>query len=108
MSIAPEGDVNPEFDFADRLRKIRRSVAGLTQAEMADELGVSQKAYSAWEAGRNTPTNLVAIAKRAEMRWRGRVTAAWILGVDEKNPRPDGGPDGGSVVRPKGFEPLTS
>ena len=85
--------MNPEFDFSDRLRKVRRSVARMTQAEMATELGVTQKAYSAWESGRNTPENIVSIAKRIEVRWRGSVTAAWMLGVQE-NPRPDD-PNGG-------------
>lgn len=105
MTISVDVGTNPEFDFSDRIRKVRRSVAQLTQAEMARELGVSQKAYEAWESGRNTPGNIVAIAKRIEVRWRGSVTAAWMLGIDE-TPRPDD-PNGGHSVRHQGLEPRT-
>lgn len=88
--------MNPEFDFSDRIRKVRRTVAQMTQAEMARELGVSQKAYEAWESGRNTPGNIVAVAKRIEVRWRGQVTAAWMLGIDAPRPGPG---DGGAPSR---------
>ncbi|WP_080733926.1 helix-turn-helix domain-containing protein [Rhodococcoides fascians] len=98
ISVDREAAENPEFDFSDCLRKVRRSVAQMTQAEMAAELGVSRARYEAWESGRNTPDNIVAVAKRIEMRWRGRVTAAWMLGVNERSPRPDGDPNGGSAL----------
>ena len=80
---------NPHFDFSDRIRKVRRDIAHLTQKQMAEELGVNQKAYEAWEAGRNKPDDIVAIAKRIALRWRG-ISAAWVLGVDDGPPGPDG------------------
>lgn len=40
--------------FADKL-KYYRQAANLTQAELADKIGVSQKAVSSWETGRNDP-----------------------------------------------------
>lgn len=78
MSIATDGyrkSPNPEWDFSDRLRKVRRDIAGMTQTEMATELGVKQKAYAAWESGQNRPDDIISIAKRIAFRWRGRVTA---------------------------------
>lgn len=89
MTVAHEGYANPEFGFSDRIRKIRREIAHMTQQQMADELGVTQKAYAAWESGRNKPDDIVAIAKRIAIRWRG-VTAGWVLGVSEVPPSPDG------------------
>lgn len=97
MSIATESYANPAWEFSDRIRKVRRDIAGMTQTEMAAELGVTQKAYAAWETGRNKPDDLVTIAKRVAFRWRGRVTAAWVLGVEE---RPSTPPDGGGESRP--------
>lgn len=88
------GYSNPEFTFGDRVRKIRREVAHMTQSEMARELGVGTQAYSAWETGRTKPDDVVAIAKRIALRWRG-VTAAWVLGVDDDGPTPPG-PGGGA------------
>lgn len=78
---------NPEFSFGDRIRKIRREVAHMTQAEMADELGVGMQAYSAWESGRTKPDDIVAVAKRIALRWRG-ITASWVLGLDDGGPAP--------------------
>lgn len=95
MSTATESYANPEWDFSDRIRKVRRSIAGMTQAEFASELNVSQKAYAAWESGQNKPDDIVAVAKRIAFRWRGRVTPSWILGVDDSEGR---GPDGGGYA----------
>lgn len=85
---------NPSWTFADRLRKVRREVAHLTQEKMAMELTVGDKAYSAWESGKNNPsaTDMVELAKRIAFRWRGEVTAAWMLGVadDDQTPPPAG------------------
>lgn len=69
----------PQFNFGDRIRKVRRDVVHLSQAEMADTIGVSQKVYSAWEAGRSRPTDIVAIAKRVELLTG--VSAGWLLDV---------------------------
>lgn len=42
------------MDFANRLRKYRTDM-GLTQTELADKLGMSQKTISSWEVGRTEP-----------------------------------------------------
>lgn len=91
MTTAVSTSANPEFDFSDRLRKVRRTVAKMTQTEMAAELNVTRARYEAWESGRNTPEDIVAVAKRIEFRWRGQVTAAWMLGVDDTPPSPPAG-----------------
>jgi DNA-binding XRE family transcriptional regulator len=70
-----------EWSFADRLRKVRRDVAKVGQAEFAQALDVKLKAYSAWESGKNTPRELVAIAKRIELVTG--VPASWMLGISE-------------------------
>jgi DNA-binding XRE family transcriptional regulator len=81
-----------EWEFADRIRKVRRKIARMEQTEMAVVLGVSQKVYATWESGRSKPGDIVKIAKRIEERWPGRVTAAWVLGVEESpSPRPPRG-----------------
>lgn len=70
-----------EWSFADRLRKVRREVADATQEEFAAALDVPLKAYGAWEAGRNTPREVVALAKRIELVTG--VPAAWMLGITD-------------------------
>jgi transcriptional regulator with XRE-family HTH domain len=57
----------PEWTLADRLRKARLA-SGLTQEEFADQLGAKPGAYTHWEAGRNTPRNLVARSPRHRIR----------------------------------------
>ena len=51
--------------FAARVRALRQG-AGLGQAELADALGVSRKAVSAWERGRQVPPidTLVALSDK--------------------------------------------
>jgi transcriptional regulator with XRE-family HTH domain len=86
--------------LADRLRKARL-VAGLTQEEFAEKLDVKPAAYSHWEAARNTPRKLVAVAQRIEMLTG--IPATWMLGLSEPSPNP-GGPgergDKGPSLRP--------
>jgi transcriptional regulator with XRE-family HTH domain len=96
MTTAVNGYKNPTWDFSDRLRKIRREVAGMTQEEMATELGTSQRAYAAWETGRTKPDDIVAVAKRIAIRWR--ISPAWTLGIDETPPPNPDGPDGGLLL----------
>lgn len=86
----------PEWTLADRLRKARL-VSGLTQEEFADRIGAKPGAYSHWEAGRNTPRNLVALAQRIELLTD--IPAAWTLGVMD-------GPTGGPGI-PKKAEPVS-
>lgn len=78
----------PQWTFADRIRKVRRDVLRLEQAEFADKLGVTRQAYAAWESGRNEPRSILAVAKRVEAM--SRVPAAWILGVDSPGAGPTG------------------
>jgi DNA-binding XRE family transcriptional regulator len=74
----------PQFNFGDRIRKVRRDVARMSQNEMAAAIGVSQKVYSAWEAGRSRPTDIVAAAKKIEEFTA--VSAGWLLGVETHPP----------------------
>jgi len=94
MSTDSAHVVVPEWTLADRFRKVR-SVADLDQRRFAERLGVKSSAYAQWEAGRARPRDLVAIARRVELITR--VPAAWLLGLETANPRPDG-PDGGQTL----------
>lgn len=51
--------------FADKLKQLRSSRVGLTQAKLAEQLGVSQQAVGLWERGKNMPSHelVVQIAK---------------------------------------------
>lgn len=51
-------------------------------------IGVTQKAYAAWESG-GKPQDIVAVARRVEQLWPAQVTAAWLMGVDERPGPPD-------------------
>lgn len=73
----------PEWNFADRLRKIRRD-RHLTQEEFAERLGVKPVTFSAWEAGRSRPHDITEIAQTIERVFG--VPAAWTLGVLEPAP----------------------
>lgn len=52
------------MEFSERLKNLRKQ-AGLTQVDVAGELGISQQAYASWERGTKKPTqeNLVKIAQ---------------------------------------------
>ena len=49
------------MSFSDRMRYYRTAI-GMTQADLANRLGVSQKAISSWETGRTDP-NLGQVAE---------------------------------------------
>ena len=74
--------VGPAWSFGDKLRKVRRDIAGMSQTQMADLLAVNPATYSAWEGGRAKPQPRVAeaLAQRLEVRFAGQVSAAWLLG----------------------------
>ena len=44
-----------DFEFGNYIYE-RRCKAGMTQAEMAEQLGVTNKAVSKWETGKSKPT----------------------------------------------------
>ncbi|MFE0389530.1 helix-turn-helix transcriptional regulator [Streptomyces bungoensis] len=69
----------PEPPERERLRKAQ----GLTQAQVAEALGVTRGAVSAWEAGRYDPRGTVRIQYAELLRL-----------IAERHPAPDGG--GGS------------
>lgn len=106
MSTDPVSYDELEWEFGDRIRKVRRRIAHMSQTEMAVTLGVSQKVYATWEAGRSQPGDIVAIAKRVQELWPERVTAAWMLGLAEAGgpPHPGNGisrtADAGLLQRP--------
>ena len=99
----------PEWTFAERARKVRREL-GFTQQQMADALEVGLKRYSAWETGKNTPSDIADVAVAFE-RASG-VPRAWFLGWSEADaPRPGGGAGRRGFyfgVGPAGIEPTTS
>lgn len=82
MTVTVGLDVGPQWDWGDRLRKIRRSIADVSQSEMARIVGVKTPTYGAWESGRNQPGYKLAlqVARRLEAKFPGQVTAAWVLG----------------------------
>ena len=47
--------------FAERLKTLRKSRYGLSQAKLADELGVTQQAVGRWEKGLNMPDNNILL-----------------------------------------------
>lgn len=50
------GKFDPAPTFAAGLIRTARDMAGLTQAELAEQAGVTQQAISAYETGRMDPT----------------------------------------------------
>lgn len=59
-----EGHDMEKSEFGDRMRELREA-AGLTQAALAEKLGVPQSAISQWEGGRHAPpvTSVPDLAK---------------------------------------------
>lgn len=72
--------VYPDWSVGDKLRKVRRDVLKIEQAEFAERLGVNRQRYAAWESGRTTPRDILALARRVELI--SRVPASWLLGLD--------------------------
>ena len=93
-TISPMSDV-PQWTLADRLRKIRRD-RHLTQEQIAREIGVKGVTWSAWEAGRTRPHDVVELAGLIERRFG--VPAAWTLGVlSQSAPEPRKAVDNGTI-----------
>lgn len=76
--------------FGDRVRKLRRHL-GLSQVDFARSIDVPDRTVAAWELSANSPRNVVALARRIELRWR--VSTQWLLGLTEN-------PDPGSDIAP--------
>lgn len=69
------------MEFSERLKSLRKQ-AGLTQVDVAEELGISQPAYASWERGVKKPTqdNLVKIAQILN------VSVDYLVGNSEEKP----------------------
>jgi DNA-binding XRE family transcriptional regulator len=80
----------PAWDWCDRMRKIRRDIAHMSQEQMAELLEMRAATYSAWEGGRAKPHRKLAerVALRIEERFAGQVSAAWVLGYRIGDPTP--------------------
>lgn len=65
--------LSAEMEIAGRLKVIRDKLK-ISQAEMGALMGVSQRAYSSYEAGKTTPS-VVAIRALAESGW----DPAWLV-----------------------------
>ncbi|BAH52252.1 helix-turn-helix domain-containing protein [Rhodococcus opacus] len=85
-------------------RRLRGKIAELrlSASEIARAIGMTQAAMSRRTLGKTefTLNELDSICQATGIDFEYLVTG-------KQNPR-QGGPDGGGVVRPKGFEPLTS
>jgi len=69
--------------YFERIKQLRLE-SGLTQTQLADEVGFSQSAIAAWEAGERVPSAdaIIALANYFE------VTTDYLLGLsddDNKN-----------------------
>ena len=99
MTRAVDRGIVPTWSLGDRLRKAREST-GASQGALASAIDMSHRAIGNYEANRRVPRRPVilawAMATGVSMYW---------LETGEAPPSDDDG--GASVVRPKGFEPLT-
>ncbi len=74
------------MEFSTRLKRIRLD-SGLTQAELADKLGITNRAVGAWESGRSKPR----LDKMKELAVLFDTTVADLMGEDAPEPvRPNG------------------
>ena len=74
---------------------------GLTQEQVAAALGVGTKAYGAWEAGLNRPSDVLEVA--AGMEKLSGVPRQWFIGWV-----PDDSASQPTAVGPEGLEPPAS
>lgn len=86
--VAPLPRKAPQWGFADRVRKVRRDVLDINQAQLAEQLEVTRAAVEGWESGRNAPSDIAGIAVKLE-RLTG-VPRVWFLGWadDGEDPEP--------------------
>lgn len=71
------------MNFAQRVRKLRTD-AGLTQNEIAEKLGLTNRAVGAWEAGRSKPR----LDKMAQLADLFSVPVSELLGEGTDVPQP--------------------
>lgn len=94
MQIAGASDWRiPEFSVADRLRKARES-AGMSQDELAEDIGVSRRSIVRYEGSGTPPKSVVLLYSM-----RTRVPAEWLM---------SGNTGGNNPVGPVGIEPTRS
>ena len=64
--------------FSERLKRLRKEKK-LTQKELAEQIGISQKSYSHWETGKNEPSleNLIKLVDLLE------VSIDWLFGREQ-------------------------
>ena len=79
------------MEFSTRLKRIRLD-SGLTQAELADKLGITNRAVGAWESGRSKPR----LDKMKELAVLFDTTVADLMGEDAAE-----------AVRPNGAQYVT-
>lgn len=73
MSIASDSDARiPTFHIGDRLQKARTTI-GLSQGELADQLGVNRATISRWENGKGVKKSTVLL-----YAMRTGVDADWL------------------------------
>lgn len=87
----------PVIDLPKRLM-LARTDAEMSQAELAKALGAGRATIANYEAGK-------PVRRSTVMAWAMAtdVDTKWLMTGEPPSP----GGDGGSDVRPKGFEPLT-
>lgn len=66
------------FSLADRIKTLRES-AGLTQAEVARQLGVSRSGVNAWEMGLSVPSTQYVV----ELARIFNVSTDYLLGMED-------------------------
>lgn len=71
------------MEFSTRLKRIRLD-SGLTQAELADKLGITNRAVGAWENGRAKPR----LDKMKELAVLFDTTVADLMGETPEHVRP--------------------
>ena|SRR5215469_753402 len=74
MTLSETGGI-PAWSLRDRLRKARET-AGLTQDQLADQVGVSRVSVIAYETGRVVPKRPVLLSWAVTCR----VNYAWLAG----------------------------
>jgi transcriptional regulator with XRE-family HTH domain len=78
-----------EWTLAERIRKVRDEF-GMEQPEFGALFGVTEKAVSTWETGRNHPRNLVNFAMKVQALAAERgleVPWEWLVAGGAHNPR---------------------